>query len=130
MVLHRRPHLALFYGVDYPPKICAWDWLSLAGQNRQRGRSSFALLYHYDPATGKYGAIVGKTRSGGHHEEEDAEINTVSPRPSAKYCSRSRRNFRVGGSRSVAVEQNLIGPRLPIVACEAQANPMRKSLGG
>jgi len=48
-----------FYGVDYPPKDLRMGLVE-ASQNKIGNAVDQVLLYcyHYDPATGKYGAIV------------------------------------------------------------------------
>ena len=48
-----------FYGVDFPPKDLRMGLVE-ASQNKIGNAVDQVLLYcyHYDPATGKYGAIV------------------------------------------------------------------------
>ena len=49
-----------FYGVDFPPKDLRMGLVE-ASQNKIGNAVDAVLLYcyHYDPATGKYGAMVG-----------------------------------------------------------------------
>ena len=48
-----------FYGIEYAPATCAWRW-SRRPRARSAPRSTRSCLYcfHYDPASGKYGAVV------------------------------------------------------------------------
>jgi protein SCO1/2 len=60
MVLTPQGHISrYFYGVDFPPKDLRMGLVE-ASQNKIGNAVDAVLLYcyHYDPATGKYGAIV------------------------------------------------------------------------
>jgi len=60
MVLTPQGHISrYFYGVDYPPKDLRMGLVE-ASQGRIGNAVDQVLLYcyHYDPATGKYGAVV------------------------------------------------------------------------
>jgi protein SCO1/2 len=60
MVLTPQGHISrYFYGVDFPPKDLRMGLVE-ASQNKIGNAVDQVLLYcyHYDPATGKYGAVV------------------------------------------------------------------------
>jgi protein SCO1/2 len=60
MVLTPQGHISrYFYGVDFPPKDLRLGLVE-ASQGKIGNPVDAVLLYcyHYDPATGKYGAIV------------------------------------------------------------------------
>jgi len=65
VVLTPDRHVAqYFYGVEFPPKDLRLG-LVQASQNRIGGLTDQVLLYcyHYDPRTGKYGAIISRILS-------------------------------------------------------------------
>jgi protein SCO1 len=61
MVLTPQGHISrYFYGVDFPPKDLRMGLVE-ASQNKIGNAVDAVLLYcyHYDPETGKYGAVIG-----------------------------------------------------------------------
>jgi protein SCO1 len=61
MVLTPQGHISrYFYGVDFPPKDLRMGLVE-ASEGKIGNPVDAVLLYcyHYDPATGKYGAMVG-----------------------------------------------------------------------
>jgi hypothetical protein len=60
MIVTPEGKLAQYYGVEYPPKTRLG--LIQASQNKIGTLADQVLLYcyHYDPTTGKYGAIISQ----------------------------------------------------------------------
>ena len=95
MVLTPQGHISrYFYGVDFPPKDLRMGLVE-ASQDKIGNAVDQVLLYcyHYDPATGKYGAVVTNIlRLGGRGH------NFVSGRPAVHLfrldkAATSRRKF-------------------------------------
>ena len=84
MVLTPQGHISrYFYGVDFPPKDLRMGLVE-ASQDKIGNAVDQVLLYcyHYDPATGKYGAVVSnmlKLGGGAHHLDSGRTASHLLP---------------------------------------------------